>query len=90
MKLYMNFSDHNVFEGLTCRIPEVEVKGDMQPNSMEPLPADSLATLTIAPSAPEDGSAALVTTSAIPMGELVTTPTILVDELANSHPSRGN
>ena len=93
MKLYTTFSDHDVFEGLTGKIPEVEVKGAVQPISIEPLPVDNPATLTIAPSAPEDGLAALITNLAIPMEESVapvTTPTVSVDELANPPPFRGN
>ena len=89
MKLYTTFSDSDVFEGLTCKIPEVEVKGAMQPNSIKPLPADIPATLVITPSAPEDGSAALITTPTIPTEELVTpvnTPTVMADELADPPP----
>ena len=34
MKLYMTFSDHDVFEGLTHEIPEAEVEGTIQANSI--------------------------------------------------------
>ena len=93
MKPYMTFSDHYVFEGLMCEIPEVEVKGATQPNLIKPPPVDGLATLTIAPSAPEDGSATLITAPAIPTEEsvaLVNTPAVSADELADPQPSRGN
>ena len=93
MKLYMTFSDHDAFGGLMHKIPEAKVKGAMQPNPIEPLPVDGLATLMIASSAPEDRSAALITIPAIPTEEsvaLVTTPSESADDLANPHPSRGN
>ena len=89
MKLYMIFSDCDVFEGPTHKIPEADIKGVVQPNSVEPLPVDSLATLMSAPSALEDGSAALITIPAIPMEESVTpatTPTVSADEPANPTP----
>ena len=89
MKLYMTFTECDVFEGLTCNIPEVEVKGVVQPNPIKPPLADGPATLMITPSAPEDWSAPLNTTPAIPMEEsvvLVTTPTVSADDQANPHP----
>ena len=93
MKLYMTFSDCNLFEGLTHKIPEVKVEGAMQPNSIEPLLVDSLTTLMTTPSAPADWSATLTTTPIIPMEELVTpvtTPAVLAEGLADPHPFRGN
>ena len=92
MKPYMTFIDHDIFEGLIHEILAVEIKGAMQPNPIESLLVDDLATLTIAPLAPEDGSATPITTPAIPTEDSVAlvTPTVLADKPANPHPSRGN
>ena len=65
----------------------MEVKEAIQPNPIEPLPADDPAVLTVAPSTLEDMSATLSTTPAISEEEsvtLVTAPAASADEPANS------
>ena len=86
MKLYMTFSDHDVFKGLTHKTHEVRVKEAMQPNPTESTPADDPATGMTTPSALVDESAALITTPSIPAEEsvaLITTPAVLADEPAD-------
>ena len=68
MKPYMTFSDHNIFEGLTCRTSEAGAEETMQPNPTESALSDDPATLTTAPSALADESAALITTPSQPAG----------------------
>ena len=72
MKLYMIFSDCDIFKGLICNIPEAKVEGAAWLNSIEPVWVDSPTALTTAPSAQVDGSATLIITPAIPMEEFVT------------------
>ena len=86
MKRCTIFSDHEVFEGLTHRLPGAEVEETTQSNPTEPLLADDPAVLPVAPSGLENMSATLITTPATSGEEsvaLVTTTAALVDELAN-------
>ena len=86
MRRYTAFSDHDVFEGLAHRLPEVEVEETTQPNPTETLVADSPVVLAIVPSVPENMSAALIATPATSEEELVTLvniPTASVGELAH-------
>ena len=86
MKLYMTFSDHNVFQGLTCEISEAGVEEAVQPNPTESTLANDPAALMTTASALVDESAALIITPSVPTEELVTlvtTPTVLADESAD-------
>ena len=82
LKPYMTFSDHNVFEGLTCKTSEAGAEETMQPNPTESTLSDDPATLMTVPSALVDESATLITTPSKPAEEsitLITTPAVLVD-----------
>ena len=86
MRRYMAFSDHDVFEGLPHGLPEAEVEETTQTNPIKPLVGDSPAVLAIAPSVPENVSAALIATPATSEEELValvTISTALADESAD-------
>ena len=52
MRRYMTFSDRDIFEGLTHRLPEAEVKEATQHNPVKPLVVDSPTVLAIALSVP--------------------------------------
>ena len=82
MKLYMTFSDCDIFKGLTHETSEAGAEEAMQPNPTESTLADDPAALMTAPSALADESATLVTTPSVPAEELVTlvTPTVLADD----------
>ena len=83
MKRYMIFSDHDIFEGLTHKLPGADVEKATQPDPIKHPLADDPAALMVAPSLSKNVSATLITTPAKSKEgfvALVTTPAVLADE----------
>ena len=88
MRRYTTFRDHNVFEGLAHRLPEVEVEEATKANPIKPLIAEGPIVSTTVPLTSESAPITLGTSPAISEEDLVTlitTPAASVDEPANPH-----